>query len=212
MQVALRAGLASRAIRAPVRPGFDRLCSRDGHGLFINRRIPSLTPGHVTDGFPGFCEAMGIRDRTLRWEIPVPESVHGAVVHLVFSHETAVPGPGPTSDSGPPLLVIGPCSSDRFPDFRNWPAEHYARVAWHAASHHGLQVVLTDGKRELERCYRVSIERELKKYSDMAVPNLDEVTPNRRPFDDSFDETSMRFPGGIACVILGRWKASRRQW
>ncbi|AGY91151.1 hypothetical protein SPICUR_00630 [Spiribacter curvatus] len=162
MQVALRAGLASRAVRAPVRLGFDRSRSRDGHGLFINRRIPPLTPGHVTDGFFGFCEAMGVRDRTLRWDIPIPKAAHDAVDRLVCPHDTAAP----------PLLVLSPCSSDRFRNFRNWPAERYACVARHAAVHHGLQVVLTGGNSEIERAYGHSIERELGKYSNVPVPNL----------------------------------------
>ncbi|MGB7397074.1 MAG: glycosyltransferase family 9 protein, partial [Candidatus Macondimonas sp.] len=36
MQVALRANLASLAIRAPLRIGFDRARAKDGHRLFIN--------------------------------------------------------------------------------------------------------------------------------------------------------------------------------
>lgn len=157
MQVALRAGLASRAVRAPLRVGFDRARARDGHGLFINRRIPASPPGHVTEGFFGFCEALGVRDRTLKWDIPVPQAARDEVDRLV---------------AGTPLLVISPCSSERFRNFRNWPAEHYAEVARHAALHHGLQVVLTGGHSELEYAYAERIERALAGSNNVPVPNL----------------------------------------
>src|SRR5690348_5077572 len=40
MQVALRANLLSLAVRAERRIGYDKARSKDGHGLFVNERIP----------------------------------------------------------------------------------------------------------------------------------------------------------------------------
>ncbi|MDX1610528.1 MAG: glycosyltransferase family 9 protein, partial [Halofilum sp. (in: g-proteobacteria)] len=54
MQVALRANLAGRLVRSPVRIGFDRTRSRDGHGLFVNRRIEPHPGAHVLDGLFDF--------------------------------------------------------------------------------------------------------------------------------------------------------------
>lgn len=166
MQVALRAGLTARAVRAPVRIGFDRSRSRDGHGLFVNRRIPARPPGHVTEGFFGFCEALGVKERVLRWDIPVPETSVEQVDHWLG---TASRRGGKES---PPLLVISPCSSERFRNFRDWPAEHYARVAHHAAVKHGMQVVFTGGKSEREREYGERIEYELARLGKVPVPKL----------------------------------------
>src|SRR5688500_9329250 len=59
MQLALRAGLASTAIRASRRIGFDRARSKEGHSLFIDERIP---PGghHVVDVFRQFLHPLGV--------------------------------------------------------------------------------------------------------------------------------------------------------
>jgi len=164
MQVALRAGLLSRAVRAPLRVGFDRGRARDGHGFFVNHRIPASPPGHVTEGFFGFCEALGIRERNLAWDIPIPPSARDEADRVV---------------TGAPLLVISPCSSERFRNFRNWPAEYYAEVVRHAAQRHGMQVVLTGGRSELERDYAERIERALANSSNVPVPNHSNVpVPN----------------------------------
>jgi heptosyltransferase I len=154
MQVALRAGLTARAVRAPVRIGFDRSRSRDGHGIFINQRIPARPPGHVTEGFFGFCEALGVEERVLRWDIPIPRASVEQVDHWLGL------APGSGRGENAPILVISPCSSERFRNFRDWSAEHYARVAHHAAVTHGMRVVLTGGKSEREREYGERIEYE----------------------------------------------------
>lgn len=139
MQVALRAGWVSTAVRAPLRIGFDRARARDGHGLFVNRRVPATGPGHVIDGFFAFAEALGIRERVLRWDIPVPETAAAAARGLI--------------PDGQPALVISPCSSQRFRNFRNWRLEHYVTVARHAIRRHGMQVLVTGGGSAEERRY-----------------------------------------------------------
>ncbi|WP_408022296.1 glycosyltransferase family 9 protein [Spiribacter onubensis] len=162
MQVALRAGLVSRAVEAPVRIGFDRSRSRDGHSIFINQRIPNAPPGHVIDGFFGFCEALGVQARHLRWDIPVPNSAGEQAEHLLteFFGGTSATGDDRTAARG--ILLISPCSSQRFRNFRNWAPEYYAEVARYAASVHGLRIILTGGKSEVERDYGEQITAALK--------------------------------------------------
>jgi len=139
MQVALRAGWLSTAVRAPQRIGFDPYRARDGHGLFINRRVPATGPGHVIDGFFAFAAALGIHERVLRWDIPVPEGAAEEARALI--------------PEGQPALVISPCSSQRLRNFRNWRLEHYAAVARHAIRRHGMQVLITGGGSAEERRY-----------------------------------------------------------
>ncbi|GAB2658467.1 glycosyltransferase family 9 protein [Arenimonas aestuarii] len=132
MQLALRAGLASTAIRARRRIGFDRGRSKEGHGLFINERIP---PGghHVLDAFRQFLLPLGVTPGPVQWRLPVPEDAHRwAAGHL----------PGDT-----PTLLVSPCSSHVL---RNWRPERYAAVADHAASK-GWRVALCGGRSALER-------------------------------------------------------------
>ena len=159
MQVALRAGLASRAVRAPVRIGFDRARSRDGHRFFVNHRIAKARPGHVIDGFFGFCEALGIQERCLRWDIPISDMARERAQAWLAELEASVCGESvaDAAREAMPVLLISPCSSSRFRNFRNWSAECYAEVARHAASVHGMRVILTGGGSRLEQDYAARI-------------------------------------------------------
>jgi heptosyltransferase I len=136
MQAALRASLLSLLVRAPIKLGFDRARAYNGQWLFTNRRIPPQPGAHVLDGFFAFIETLGIRQRHLHWNIPVPEASRA------FAADVA---------PGRRLLVINACSNARFRSWRNWPAPKYAQVAEYAARRHNLQVVLTGGPSQLER-------------------------------------------------------------
>ena len=145
MQVALRAGLAARAVKAPLRIGFDHQRSRDGHGLFINRRIPGAVPGHVIDGFFDFLKPLGITDRVWRWDIPIPPEAINRADQMI--------------DPQRPTLVISPCSSQRFRNYRNWPIANAIAVAQHALQVQGMQVLITGGDSEQEQAYASALEQ-----------------------------------------------------
>ena len=72
MQLALRASLIARQIRARIKIGFDRPRARELQWLFTNRRIAAHRREHVLDSFFGFAAALGVQERLLRWDIPVP--------------------------------------------------------------------------------------------------------------------------------------------
>ena len=143
MHASLRANLASLAVRADVRLGFDRARARDYQWLFSNARVPARASEHVMDGLFGFAEVVGVRERTLRWDIPLSAD------DRAFA-ERCIP-------SGQRTVVISPCSSQRFRNYRNWSIENYAAVAEHAARAHGAKIVLTGGATELERRYAAGI-------------------------------------------------------
>ena len=132
LQLALRAGLASTAIRADRRIGFDRARSREGHSLFIDERIP---PGgwHVVDAFQQFLRPLGVEPGTIEWRLPIPDEAHA------WAREQ-LPGEAPT-------LVVSPCSSH---PLRNWRPERYAAVADHAAAR-GWRVAIVGGRSDPER-------------------------------------------------------------
>ena len=134
MQVAARANLLSAFLRARARVGYDRSRSKDGHGLFINTRIPDRPGVHVLDAIGSFCEPLGLRQDTVRWDLPVPPA----------AHEWAR---AQWEDDGRPVLMISPCSSHVL---RNWPAERFAALANHALER-DWRVVLCGGRSELER-------------------------------------------------------------
>jgi heptosyltransferase I len=136
MQLAIRASLAAALVPADVKVGFDRARARELQWLFTNARVAPREREHVLDGLFGFAEALGLRQRSMRWDIPLPEPA------LDYARR-AIP-------DGQPTLVISPCSSHAL---RNWSAEGYAAVADHAAARHGLRVLVCGGRSELELQY-----------------------------------------------------------
>ena len=142
MQMSLRASLLSLLVKADIRLGFDRERAKDLQWLFTNARIPHRPHQHVLDSFFGFIEALGIEQRELRWEIPVPFEAR------MFASQVA--------SDGRQMLIISPCSSM---EYRNWSAAGYAAVADHAAEQYGMHVVLTGGPSLIERRYGGEIAR-----------------------------------------------------
>lgn len=143
MQMSIRASLASLMVRAGVRLGFDRARAKDMQWLFTNNKIAPKENQHVVDSFFGFTEALGISERVLRWDIPIPENAH-EFAHKTLPHE--------------PFMVISPCSSMAY---RNWTSAGYAAVAEYAIKHYGLKVVLCGGSSRLERLYGAEIHAQL---------------------------------------------------
>jgi heptosyltransferase I len=139
MHASMRANLASRMVSADRRIGFDRRRARDYQWLFTNERIEARPEQHVMDGLFGFPEHLGIRQRELRWDIPVSDADRD------FAAAQA-PGTGP-------VVVISPCTSQRFRNYRNWRVENYAAVLAHLQRAHGAQVILTGAGTAVEAAY-----------------------------------------------------------
>jgi heptosyltransferase I len=142
MQLAIRASLAAAMVPAQIKVGFDRARARELQWLFTTHRIAARRREHVLDSLFGFVERLGIPSRSMRWDIPLPPAA-------VDYARRAIP-------DGQPTLVVSPCSSHAL---RNWSAEGYAAVADHAASRHGMRVLLCGGRSELEKEYGTRIER-----------------------------------------------------
>ena len=142
MQLALRASLIAARVPAAIKLGFDRARARELQWLFTNARIAPRSREHVLDSFFGFLEALGIRERLLRWDLPLPESARAYAARVIPDEQ--------------PTLVISPCSSHVL---RNWPAARYAAIAAHAVTRHGMRVVLAGGGSELEHTTGAEIER-----------------------------------------------------
>ena len=141
MQVAARANLISRMIRAPVRIGWDRARSRDMHHHFTREQIAAVPFQHQVQGFLEFARALGVEVDTPCWDLPIAAEAEAWV-----DEQWQDPRP---------VLLISPCSSH---PLRNWRAEYYARVADHAIREGGMQVVLSGGPSELERQTAADIE------------------------------------------------------
>jgi heptosyltransferase I len=141
MQLALRASLLAQCVPADVKLGFDRRRARELQWLFTNARIAARAREHVLDSFFGFLAALGIEERLLRWDLPLPAGAQAYAARLIPDAQ--------------PTLVISPCSSH---PLRNWRPERYAALAAHAARLHGMRVILAGGPSELERRVAGEIE------------------------------------------------------
>jgi heptosyltransferase I len=133
MQVALRSNLLSLGIRAERRIGYDAARAKDLHGLVINQRIPARHGEHVLDALGSFVEPLGLKQTTVRWDLPIPEAAHAWAAEQL---------PGDT-----PTLLVSPSSSHAL---RNWRPERYAAVIDHAAAR-GWRVALVGGPSGIER-------------------------------------------------------------
>ena len=134
MQVALRANMASRVIKARQRIGFDWARSKELHWLFANRRIARHQYAHVLDGFMDFADALGVpKVDAPSWNIPV-------------SDEDNEWGKEQAAKLGD-YVVIAPAASKAE---RNWVPERYARIADYLAEQ-GKSVILCGGPGTLDR-------------------------------------------------------------
>jgi heptosyltransferase I len=142
MQLSLRASLASLAVQARLRIGFDRARARELQWLFTNARIEPHRNEHVLDSFQGFLPALGLERGALEWNLPLPQEALDYAAALI-------------PDSRPTLLV-SPCSSH---PARNWRSERYAAIIAHAVRAHDMRVMLCGGRSALERETGAAIER-----------------------------------------------------
>jgi heptosyltransferase I len=144
MQLALRASLVARSVKARIKVGFDRARARELQWLFTNERIAPRSREHVLDSFFGFLAALGIKDRLVEWNIALPENARAYAENLI-----------PDAHAHP-TLVISPCSSHVL---RNWRPERYAAVADYAARKYHMRVILCGGPSALEVETGAAIEK-----------------------------------------------------
>jgi heptosyltransferase I len=151
MQVALRANWLSTVVKAKIRLGFDKKHSKEGHSLFINKRIPPLNQPHVLEGFQAFADALGVpASKNPSWTIPVSNDDEN------FAH-TALS----TFDK---CVAICPAASKLE---RCWNAKNYASIAQFCQSL-GFTVVLCGGPSEIDK----QLEGQIQSYFDTPLPSF----------------------------------------
>lgn len=137
MQTSARANLAALLVPARIKMGYDAARSREGHSWVVNRQIAPSAGGHQIDDMFGFAEALGVQERVLAWDIPVPSKARDFA-------EVELPGNQRT-------LAINVCSSPSGRVHRDWLPERYAAVVAYAVTKHRMRVVLCGGASERER-------------------------------------------------------------
>lgn len=145
MQVAARANILSKLIRAPIRLGWDTARSRDLHQHFVREQVKAVAFQHQVQGFLEFPRALGIDVQAPGWNLPVDDEAKKWVEQQLGTES--------------PTLLISPSSSH---PARNWSPESYAAVADYAQQELGLSIVLSGGPSALERETAAAIESQMK--------------------------------------------------
>jgi heptosyltransferase I len=133
-QVSARANLLSLLVRARRRIGFDRARAREGHGWFINERIPELPFQHQALAFLEFARCLGVDTSDLERAPPIPAQAR----EFALQHQSAARR----------AVLISPASSHAG---RNWTVAGYARVGDWVVASTGRPVILIGGPSRLER-------------------------------------------------------------
>jgi heptosyltransferase I len=98
------------------------------------------------DGLFGFAELLGLQEPVLRWDIPISDSDRRFASDAVGESKL--------------VLAISPCTSQRFRNYRNWPAKNFATIAQYAHQTHGAEIILTGAATRIEQEYGATITAE----------------------------------------------------
>lgn len=128
LHVNLKAGLATRLLKAPVRVGYDRARARELNWLFTTHRIPARPPAHVQDEFFEFLEWLGV-PVVPRWQ-------------FAFSAEERAAQRSFFERIDRPVLAV--VLRTTRPE-KDWILERYARVLEVAEFELGLRAVIVGG-------------------------------------------------------------------
>src|SRR3990167_2366724 len=135
MQASFRANILYPLIKAPIKIGFDKKRSRDGHGFFINRHIAPQQE-HLLEGFMRFASALGVNDLSLSWDLPIEHP------HWAWAKQQLAIQPNGC------WIAINPAASKVE---RLWMVERYATVIREAKKRWKVNILLTGGPNEFEK-------------------------------------------------------------
>jgi heptosyltransferase I len=144
MQTSARANITGACVKADIKLGWDKFRARDCHRLFMTHAIPETRQQHQVQGHLSFARTIGLEVLEPVWNFPIGDAA------IEFANSVL--------PQGRRTLLISPCSS--YPS-RNWSAGRYAAVADHAVNQHGMSVVLSGGRSELERSIGEAIEAQM---------------------------------------------------
>lgn len=142
-QSSFRANLLYPLIRADRKIGYDSLRAKDGHNWLIHETI---SPGqdHTLDGFLKFAQALGVKQREIRWDLPIQQEARvWAKMQL----------PDPLKG---PIVVVNPAASKAE---RSWPADRYVEVLRYVIKKWQAHLILTGGPSEHDQALSAEIAK-----------------------------------------------------
>ena len=141
LQVALKAGLLTALIDAPVKVGFDRRRARDLNWLFTNDKVTPHANQHVQDQYFEFLDHLGVPRGPVEWGLGPWPNEHGVLASVL-------------PDAPKRFASIAVATSK--PD-KDWPAERWAEVIDALRDNYGIESVLVGGRSPVERAAEETI-------------------------------------------------------
>jgi heptosyltransferase I len=135
LQVAIKAGLLTTLINAPVKVGFDRRRARDLNWVFTNSKIPARANQHVQDQYFEFLDFIGVPHDRVEWGLGPWANERGTL-------EALLPARPPRFAS----IAVATTKPDK-----DWPAERWADVIDVLHEKYALSSVLVGGRSPVER-------------------------------------------------------------
>ena len=141
LQVAIKAGLLTSLINAPVKLGFDRRRARDLNWIFTNHKIPPHPNQHVQDQYFEFLNYLGVSHDPVEWDLGPWPAERGLL-------EAVLPNA--------PRRFASIAVATSKPD-KDWPAERWAEVIDALHDRYALDSVLVGGSAPVERAAEETI-------------------------------------------------------
>ena len=141
LQVAIKAGLLTSLINAPVKVGFDRRRARDLNWIFTNHKIPPHANQHVQDQYFEFLDYIGVPHHRVEWGLGPWPGEAGMVDRVL-----------PNAPKQFASIAVATSKPDK-----DWPAERWAEVIDVLRERYGLDSVLVGGKSPVERAAEETI-------------------------------------------------------
>ena len=129
LHASLRANIVSLMVKSPLRIGYDFTRARELQWLITNRKIKRSSGKHVLDTMFDFVDFIDIRKENLYWNIPLNDKeISYAEKHCISNKNN---------------VVISPCSSHRYQNYRNWCVQNYSETIDHLIERFNCRVILT---------------------------------------------------------------------
>ncbi|WP_104207527.1 glycosyltransferase family 9 protein [Coxiella endosymbiont of Rhipicephalus microplus] len=136
-QATLRSNILCFLVQAKIKYGYEKLHSRDFQYYFVNHTV-SARPEHLLESFLRFTEPFGIKDRNIKWGLPIDAQ----------DYEWAKAQLNPYGSSCRWLAICPATSKEE----RNWFSDRYATVVNYLIKKKwNFNVVLVGGSSMVEK-------------------------------------------------------------